>query len=58
MPIVDDLRNQILEEYHNYHYSIHLGSKKMYHDLREPLWWEGLIRDIAEFVANVRISNK
>ena len=32
---VDDLRSRILEEGHGAHYSIHPGSTKMYHDLRE-----------------------
>ena len=35
MPNVDDLRNQILEEAHGAHYSIHLISTKMCHDVRE-----------------------
>ena len=45
------LRNRILEKAHGSHYSIHPRSTKMYHDLRELYWWEGLKRDIAEFVA-------
>ena len=32
-------------------YSIHPGSTKMYYDLREIYWSEGLKRYIAEFVA-------
>ena len=51
VPDVDGLRDQILEEANGSRYSIHLGSTKMYHDLREIYWWEGLKRDIAEFVA-------
>ena len=35
VPNVDDLRNQILEEPHGSHYSIHPGSTKMFHDLSE-----------------------
>ena len=35
MPNVDDLRNIFNEEAHGFHYSIHTGCKKMYHDLRE-----------------------
>ncbi|TMW90959.1 hypothetical protein EJD97_014998 [Solanum chilense] len=34
-PNVDGLRNSILEEAHGSRYSIHPGSTKMYHDLRE-----------------------
>ena len=40
---VDGLKNQI--------YSIHSGSTKMYHDLKEVFWWKGFKNDIAEFVA-------
>ena len=50
MPNVDDLRNQILEEGHSSHYLIHSGHTKMYHDLREVFWLDGLKNDIAEFV--------
>ena len=49
---MDGLRYQVLEEAHRSRYSIHSGLTKMYHDLREIYWWEGLKRDIAEFVAN------
>ena len=34
VPNIDGLRNRIIEEAHGSHYSIHLGSTKMYHDLR------------------------
>ena len=50
VPNVDGLRDQILEESHGSHYSINLGSTKFYHDRREIYWWEGLKKDIAEFV--------
>ena len=48
---VDVLRDWILEEDHGSRYSINLGSIKMYHDLREIHWWEGLKSDIEEFFA-------
>ena len=51
VPNVDGLRVWILEEAHGSRYSIHPWLTKMYHDLREIYWWEGLKRDIAEFVA-------
>ena len=51
VPNVDDFRNRILEEDHGFDYSIHPGTTKMYHDLREVYLWEGLKRDITEFVA-------
>ena len=51
VPDVDGLRVRILEEAHGSCYSIHPGSTKIYHDLRKIYWWEGLKRNIEEFVA-------
>ena len=50
-PNIDYLRSRTLDEAHGCRYSIHLGSTKMYPDLREVYWWEGLKEDIVEFVA-------
>ena len=38
-------------EVHGTQYSIHPGTTKMYHDLREIYSWNGMKKDIAEFVA-------
>ena len=35
VPNVDELKKEIMEEAHFYAYSIHLGSTKMYHDLKD-----------------------
>ena len=51
VPNIDGLRSRILEEAHGTRYSIHPGSTKMYHNLREVFWWEGFKKDITEFVA-------
>ena len=51
IPNVDDLTNRIHEEAHGYCYSIHLGSTKMHHDLRGVFWWNGLKKNIENFVA-------
>ncbi|KAH0725795.1 hypothetical protein KY284_001660 [Solanum tuberosum] len=48
---VGELRQHILAEAHNSRYSIHPGATKMYHDLREVFWWNGMKKDIADFVA-------
>ena len=45
------LRDRILEEAYKSRYSIHSGSTKIYHDLREIYWWEGMKKDIQKFVA-------
>ena len=51
VPNVYGLRDWILEEAHGSLCFIHPGLTKMYHDLREIYWWEGLKRNIEEFVA-------
>ncbi|XP_075092489.1 uncharacterized protein LOC142172716 [Nicotiana tabacum] len=38
---VDGLRHAILKEAHNTKYTIHPGSTKMYHDLKQFYWREG-----------------
>ena len=35
---VDELRKEIMEEAHFSAYSIHPGSTKMYHDLKDTYW--------------------
>ena len=52
VPDVDDLRNQILEKTHAFRYSIQSGATKIYGDLRELYWCDGLKRDIEEFIPN------
>ena len=51
VPNVGELRQHILAEAHNSRYSIHPGATKMYRDLREIYWWNGMKRDIADFVS-------
>ena len=58
MPKVNDMRNQIHEEAHGSRYSIHTGSTKIYHDLREVCLWEVLKGDITDLFQNVQIANK
>ena len=45
------IREVILREAHEFAYSIHPKSTKMYLDLKEKYWWYGLKRDVAEYVA-------
>ena len=51
VPDVDDLRTMIVPEVHGSTYSIHLGSTKMYHDHKQIYWWDGMKKDIADYVA-------
>ena len=45
------LREEILAEGHDSKYYIHLGSSKMYADLKKLFWWKNIKRDIAGHVA-------
>ena len=51
VPDVDVLRKEIMEEAHFSAYSIHPGSTKMYHDLKDTYWWNGMKRDVVDFVS-------
>ncbi|KAH0761322.1 hypothetical protein KY290_017395 [Solanum tuberosum] len=51
VPNVGELRQHIHTEAHNSRYSIHPGATKMYRDLREVYWWNGMKRDIVDFVS-------
>jgi hypothetical protein len=39
VPWKEAIKKKILDEAHTLRYSIHLGSTKIYHDLREQFWW-------------------
>ena len=40
-----------MEEAHGSWYSIHPSATKMYHDLQKIYWWNGMKRDIEDFVS-------
>ena len=50
VPNEDELRKEIMEA-HFSAYSIHPGSTKLYNDLKDTYWWNGMKRDIADFVS-------
>ncbi|GKC58493.1 reverse transcriptase domain-containing protein [Tanacetum coccineum] len=45
------LRNLVMHESHKSKYSIHLGSDKMYQDLKLLYWWPNMKVDIATYVS-------
>ena len=51
VPNVDDLGNMTPKKDHGACYSIHSGSTKMCHDLREVFLWKGLKGNIVKCVA-------
>nr|GFD37366.1 putative reverse transcriptase domain-containing protein [Tanacetum cinerariifolium] len=49
------LREALLTEAHSSPFSVHSGSTKMYHDLKQYFWWSGMKRDVATFVSRCLI---
>jgi hypothetical protein len=45
------IKKKILDEAHTSRYSIHPGSTKMYHDLRQQFWWIRMKRETAHYVS-------
>nr|GFD05097.1 retrotransposon protein, putative, Ty3-gypsy subclass [Tanacetum cinerariifolium] len=39
-------------------FSVHLGSTKIYHDLKQHFWWSGMKRDVATFVSRCLICQQ
>ncbi|GKB50587.1 putative reverse transcriptase domain-containing protein [Tanacetum coccineum] len=50
IPWFGDLRALIMHESHKSKYSIHLGSDKMYQDLKKLYWWPNMKAKIATYV--------
>ncbi|GJZ55065.1 putative reverse transcriptase domain-containing protein [Tanacetum coccineum] len=50
LPLFGNLRDLIMHETHKSKYSIHLGSDKMYQDLKKLYWWPNIKAIIAEYV--------
>ena len=57
VPQDEDLRKLILQEAHDSPFSIHPGNTKMYMDVKEGFWWNGLKRDIAEYIAKCDVCS-
>ncbi|GJU62864.1 putative reverse transcriptase domain-containing protein [Tanacetum coccineum] len=51
IPCYGDLRSVIMHESHKSKYSIHLGSEKMYQDVKKLYWWPNIKADIATYVS-------
>nr|GEZ06802.1 reverse transcriptase domain-containing protein [Tanacetum cinerariifolium] len=51
LPLFGGIIDMIMHESHKSKYSIHLGSDKMYQDLKKLYWWPNIKTDIATFVS-------
>jgi len=48
-----EVRKVILKEGHKSRLSLHPGMTKMYQDLKGAFWWQGMKKDVAQFVLPV-----
>ncbi|XP_071695445.1 uncharacterized protein [Rutidosis leptorrhynchoides] len=64
VPKYGELRKLVLDKAHKTRYSIHPGTGKMYHDIKEFYWWPNMKADIATYVsqcltcAKVKVENQ
>nr|GEV92345.1 reverse transcriptase domain-containing protein [Tanacetum cinerariifolium] len=58
IPVYGNLRTLIMNKAHATRYSIHLGSEKMYYDLRGLYWWSRMKKDIAMYVSKCLTCSK
>nr|GEU54256.1 hypothetical protein [Tanacetum cinerariifolium] len=58
IPCFCNSRALIMHESHKLKYSIHLGSDKMYQDLKKLYWWPNMKAEIAMYVAKCMIYAK
>ncbi|GJT74936.1 putative reverse transcriptase domain-containing protein [Tanacetum coccineum] len=57
-PYFSNLRALIMHESHKSKSSIHLGSDKMYHNLKKLYWWPNMKDEIATYVSKCLTSAK
>jgi len=46
-----EVKRLILGEGHKSRLSLHRDTTKMYQDLKETFWWQGMKKDVAQFVS-------
>ena len=50
VPQSEDLRAEILKEFHCSRFTMHLSGTKIYHDLRRQYYWSGMKKHVGDFV--------
>ncbi|XP_070020097.1 uncharacterized protein [Nicotiana sylvestris] len=58
VPDIAGLRDRIMSEAHYSWYSIHPGSTKIYHDIKEVYWWNDMKKNIVEYVDQCLVASR
>ena len=58
VPNDDELKKSILKEAYSGRFAMHLGSTKMYQDLKTSYWWSGMKRDVSEFMTKCMVCQQ
>jgi hypothetical protein len=58
VPRREALKKKTLDEAHTSRYSIYPGSTKMYHDLRQQLWWTRMKHEAAHYISECDTCRK
>ena len=58
VPDHDRIREELLEECHRSKFSIHPGSNKMYRDMKQQYWWNGMKRDVARYISKCAVCQQ
>jgi len=58
VPEIAEIKERIMKEAHSTPYTAHPGSTKIYQDLRHNFWWDGMKKDIAEFVQSCLVCQQ
>ena len=51
VPSDAEVRRLILKEWHKSRLSLYPDMTKMYQDLKKSFWWQGIKKDVAQFVS-------
>ncbi|GJV08726.1 putative reverse transcriptase domain-containing protein [Tanacetum coccineum] len=51
VPLKGDVRTLIMDEAYKSKYCVHPGADKMFYDLKDMYWWQGMKKDIAVYVS-------
>ncbi|KAL0549347.1 hypothetical protein IC582_013828 [Cucumis melo] len=58
VPSDSAVKTKLLSEAHSSPFSMHLGSTKMYQDLKRVYWWRNMKREVAEFVSRCLVCQQ